>query len=116
MLKMLGFDVTTPSYADPVQKVTVQFIYPSSDVAIELIAPLDEKSPVTRFLAKQGAGLHHLCYEVPDIDDACKYLRELGSIISCEPVGAVAFNGRRIAFHYWQRQIIELLEAEKPLL
>jgi methylmalonyl-CoA/ethylmalonyl-CoA epimerase len=109
----LGFDVTTPEYTDPIQRVSVQFIKPATDVLIELIAPLDDKSPVTRFLSKGGAGLHHLCYEVPDIDAASMYLHRQGSVITCEPVGAVAFNGRRISFHYWHRQIVELVEAEK---
>ena len=82
---------------------------------MSLIAPADEKSPVSRFLATQGAGLHHLCYEVPDIEAASEFLRQQGAVITCAPVGAVAFGGRRIAFHYWHRQIVELVEAEKPL-
>ena len=113
MFRALGFTVDTPEYNDPVQKVTVQFIRPGSEVLIELIAPVDEKSPVSRFLTQRGAGLHHLCYEVPDIDSASEYLRHEGSVVTCAPVGAVAFSGRRIAFHYWQRQIVELLEMEK---
>jgi methylmalonyl-CoA/ethylmalonyl-CoA epimerase len=115
MFRIMGFDVSAPAYTDPVQKVTVQFIQPASDVLVELIAPADEKSPVSRFLAKQGAGLHHLCYEVFDIDAASEFLRQQGSVVTCAPVGAVAFGGRRIAFHYWQRQIVELLEMEKSI-
>jgi methylmalonyl-CoA/ethylmalonyl-CoA epimerase len=109
----LGIDCSTAAYTDPVQKVEVQFLQPNADVAIELIAPIDDTSPVTRFLAKHGPGLHHLCYEVPDIEAASAFLRQLGSMITCEPVGAVAFGGRRIAFHYWQRQIVELLEQDR---
>ncbi len=115
MFGALGFDVNTAAFSDPVQHVTVQFIYPLRDVAIELIAPNHEKSPITRYLNQRGAGLHHLCYEVPNLDEACDYLRGQGSVMSCAPVGAVAFNGRKIAFHYWQRQIVELLEADPAI-
>jgi methylmalonyl-CoA/ethylmalonyl-CoA epimerase len=79
----LGFDVTTPEYTDAIQRVSVQFIKPATEVFIELIAPLDDKSPVTRFLAKGGAGLHHVCYEVPDIDAASMHLQRQGSVITC---------------------------------
>ena len=116
MFRSLGFPVDTPKYNDPVQKVTVQFIRPGSDVLIELIAPAQAESPVSRFLTKHGAGLHHLCYEVPDIEAASDWLRQAGSVVTCAPVGAVAFAGRRIAFHYWQRQIVELLESEKSIV
>jgi len=113
MFRAMGFNNIGPAYMDPVQKVTVQFIQPAADVQIELIVPASDDSPVTRFLAQRGAGLHHLCYEVPDVDKACEYLRSQGSVMTCAPVGAVAFGGRRISFHYWHKQIVELLEAEK---
>jgi methylmalonyl-CoA/ethylmalonyl-CoA epimerase len=113
IFQAFGFDVGTPVHTDPVQRVHVQFIKPGADALIELIAPQVESSPVSRFLAKQGPGLHHLCYEVPNIDLASDFLHRQGSVITCAPVGAVAFGGRRISFHYWQRQIIELVEAEQ---
>jgi methylmalonyl-CoA/ethylmalonyl-CoA epimerase len=111
---ILGFDVGAPSFTDPIQKVTVQFIRAGGDVTIELIVPSSEDSPVSRFLVERGPGLHHLCYEVNDLDAACQYLRSQRSVMTCAPVPAKAFGGRRISFHYWQKQIIELLEAEKP--
>src|SRR5262249_44222506 len=115
MFLALGFDVSTPSFTDPIQKVTVQFIRAASDVTIELIVPASEDSPVTGFLAQRGPGLHHLCYEVDDLDAACEYLRNQRSVMTCAPVPAVAFGGRRISFHYWHKQIVELLETEKAV-
>jgi len=53
----------------PEQGVRVCFVdTPNGGTQIELLAPLDENSPVSGFLAKnpQG-GQHHLCFEVPDI-------------------------------------------------
>jgi methylmalonyl-CoA/ethylmalonyl-CoA epimerase len=43
---------------------------------IELIEPLDETSGVGRFLAKRGEGLHHLCFDTPDIAKTLTALRE----------------------------------------
>lgn len=38
------------------------------DARLELIQPRDQESGVARYLAKRGAGLHHLCLEVPDLE------------------------------------------------
>ena len=114
MFSALGFDVSSPNFSDQIQRVVVQFIQMAGGVSVELIAPAANDSPVSRFLSERGMGLHHLCYEVPDIDAACEYLRGQRSMMTCAPVPAVAFGGRRISFHYWQKQIVELLEAERP--
>jgi len=109
----LGFVTDTTVYVDPIQRVSVQFIRPGADVLIELVEPLQKDSPVSRFLEKRGPGLHHLCYEVDNIARACGHAREKGGIVTCEPVPAVAFQGRRIAFVYWNRSLIEFLEEKK---
>ena len=43
--------------------------------AIELFAPLSADGPIARTLAKRGPGLHHVCYEVIDIDAALEGCR-----------------------------------------
>jgi len=43
---------------------------------IELIQPLDDASGVGRFLAKRGEGLHHLCFDTPDIAKTLTALQE----------------------------------------
>jgi methylmalonyl-CoA/ethylmalonyl-CoA epimerase len=45
---------------------------------VELLAPLGEDTPVGRFLAKRGPGLHHVAYQVEDIDAALRSLRDAG--------------------------------------
>src|SRR5919201_4591645 len=54
---------------DPRQSVRVAFVGGNSalDPLIELVEPDGDSSPVTRFL-KRGGGLHHLCYETPDLE------------------------------------------------
>ena len=56
----------------PEQGVRVCFVdTPNGGTQIELLAPLDESSPVSGFLAKNPlGGQHHLCFEVPDIEVA----------------------------------------------
>lgn len=67
------------------------------DSEIELMAPLREDSPVGKFMAKRGPGLHHVAYAVADIDASLGSAREAGlELIDAEP--RVGLHGRRIAF------------------
>jgi methylmalonyl-CoA/ethylmalonyl-CoA epimerase len=45
---------------------------------VELLEPLDEDTPVGRFLAKRGPGMHHVAYEVSDLDAALAELEGAG--------------------------------------
>jgi methylmalonyl-CoA/ethylmalonyl-CoA epimerase len=99
-------------FSDPLQKVRVSF-FPSthtSDPLIELVEPAEAGSPVTRFLEK-GGGLHHLCYEVRDLDSHLQYCKSRGFLVICQPVPAVAFGGRRIAWGVNRQKLLtEFLE------
>lgn len=112
---LFGYQVVSGPFDDPIQKVTVNFLATSkSDVAeIELIAPLGDDSPVRSMLNKSGGGAYHLCFETRDIDAALAHAKEYGCVILSQPVPAVAFQGRRIAWLYTpSRQLFELVEAE----
>ena len=64
---------------------------------VELLAPLSAETPVGRFLAKRGPGLHHVAYQVADIDAALASLRESGvRMIDEEP--RVGIRRSRVAF------------------
>ena len=107
-------------FDDPVQKVRVTFIqtHQSSDARIELVEPASDDSPVAAFLQK-GGGLHHLCYEVPDLDAELKDVRAQQGLIVKRPSPAVAFGGRRIAWILTaQKLLLEFLEeaASRPKL
>ena len=53
---------------------------------VELLAPLDDDTPVGRFLAKRGPGMHHIAYEVDDVGAAIAELRAEGAqLIDEEP-------------------------------
>ncbi len=64
---------------------------------IELLAPLGPDTPVGKFLAKRGPGLHHVAYQVSDIDAALSAIAESGlPLIDKQPRNGV--GGTRVAF------------------
>lgn len=73
----------------PAQGVKVCFV-DTPNTQIELIEPYDETSPINGFLAKNPAGgQHHLCYEVPDIQEAKAWFEAKGARVLGEPrIGA----------------------------
>jgi methylmalonyl-CoA/ethylmalonyl-CoA epimerase len=97
---------------DPNQGVQVTFLR-SNEAAnplIELVEPAGENSPVIPFL-KKGGGLHHLCYEVDSLEKQLELIRSKGGLITRQPLPAVAFGGRRIAWVYTKNKLlIEYLE------
>jgi methylmalonyl-CoA/ethylmalonyl-CoA epimerase len=67
------------------------------DSELELMAALREDSPVGKFLAKRGPGLHHVAYGVTDIAEALAGARAAGlELIDTEP--RMGMHGGRIAF------------------
>jgi methylmalonyl-CoA/ethylmalonyl-CoA epimerase len=97
---------------DPIQKVRVTFLqgHCSTDPLVELVEPGGPESPVTRFV-ERGGGLHHLCYEVEDLESHLAFCKSVGTIIIRPPVPAVAFGGRRIAWAVTKKKLlVEFLE------
>jgi methylmalonyl-CoA epimerase len=64
---------------------------------VELLAPTAEDTPVGRFLAKRGPGLHHVAYEVDDVAAALGDLRAAGAELIDEAPRAGLF-GLEVAF------------------
>ena len=64
---------------------------------VELLEARDPSSPIARYLAKRGPGVHHICFSVDDLDGTLERCRAAGiELIDEEPrVGA---EGKRIAF------------------
>ena len=99
---------------DPLQGVRVAFFSPADarNPVIELVEPGSDASPVSHFLKKRGGGLHHICYEVNDLDVALREAKGTGFAIVAPPTPAVAFEGRRIAWINRNRLLMELLERD----
>ena len=53
-------------------------LLPAGESRIELLEPFSEDSPVGRFIARRGEGLHHICYEVDDLASKLDDLRSRG--------------------------------------
>ena len=69
----------------------------AGDAEVELLQPLREDTPVGKFLAKRGPGLHHIAIAVPDIEQAIADARARGlEMIDEEP--RIGLHGTRIAF------------------
>ena len=64
---------------------------------VELLEAENDESPIARFIAKRGAGIHHICFSVDDLDLMLERCRRAGiQIIDAKPrLGA---EGKRIAF------------------
>jgi len=79
---------------------------------VQLLAPLGEATPVGRFLAKYGEGLHHIAYAVPDIEAALEELRGQGARLIDE-TGRPGGRGAKIAFVHpatFAGTLVELVE------
>ncbi len=95
------------------QKVRVA-VFQLAGSRIELLEPTRTDSPIARFIAKRGPGIHHLTLTVPDLGAALAHLAERGiELVDREPrVGA---GGERIAFLHPKSTagvLIELVEGK----
>lgn len=90
---VLGLVPGGPETADGASIVSLHF----GDVDIELLEPIDPESPIAKFLARRGPGIHHVCFRVPDLDAALARCRKAGyRLIDATPRRGA--GGHRIAF------------------
>lgn len=79
----------------PSQQATVVFI-PVGDSEVELVKPTSGDTGVARFIAERGGGMHHLCFEVDNIEEMLAQLKEKGiRLINESPLEV---PGRKMAF------------------
>ena len=78
------------------QQVDVSFL-PVGESDIELLQPTTDNSGVAKYIAKRGPGIHHICFEVDDIQDMMNRLAESGvQLIDAAP--RVDDSGKQYAF------------------
>jgi len=75
------------------EAVEIAFL-PLGEGEIELIAPITADSGVAKYLAKKGAGLHHLCIEVDDIEAEQTRVLALGATLKQDSIGADGYGWR----------------------
>lgn len=64
---------------------------------VELLEARDDNSPIARFVAKRGAGIHHVCFAVEDLDGTLDKCRAAG-VRLIDETPRVGAEGKRIAF------------------
>ncbi|HEV7529046.1 MAG TPA: methylmalonyl-CoA epimerase [Solirubrobacteraceae bacterium] len=80
---------------------------------VELLAPLGADTPVGKFLAKNGPGLHHVAYQVQDIDATLGALKQAGlALIDEQPRSGI--RGSRVAFMHPRATAGVLTEIVEP--
>ena len=114
---MLGATVSAPQ-ALPEHGVSVVFI-DLPNTRIELLHPLGDGSPVSRFLEKHsGGGMHHLCMEVSDIISARDELLEKGARILGDGEPKIGAHGHPVLFMHpgdFNGTLIELEEVKPDI-
>jgi len=90
---VLGLAPHPPEIADGATIVSLPF----GESEVELLEARDASSPIAKFIARRGPGIHHVCYRVPDLDVALRQAREAGYRLVDETPRTGA-GGCRIAF------------------
>ena len=103
-----------PAQDEPDHGVTVVFI-DLPNTKVELLHPLGENSPIAAFLAKNpGGGMHHMCFEVDDINAAALELTSKGARVLGDGRPKIGAHGKPVLFLHpkdFDGTLIELEEA-----
>ena len=93
----LGAQVSAPQTL-PEHGVTVVFVE-LPNTKIELLEPIDAASPIAKFLERNpGGGIHHVCYEVPDILAARDQLKAKGAKVLGDGTPRIGAHGKPVLF------------------
>ena len=97
----------------PEHGVTVVFVdLPNSK--IELMEPLGDASPIAAFLERNpGGGVHHLCFEVPDIRAAVAQLGATGARVLGGGEPKIGAHGKPVVFLHPKDFLGTLIELEQ---
>jgi methylmalonyl-CoA/ethylmalonyl-CoA epimerase len=109
----LGAEVSAP-LPQPEHGVTVVFVM-LPNTKIELLEPLGEGSPIAAFLERNPAGgIHHVCYEVADIEAAGAKLKASGARVLGDGKPKIGAHGKPVLFLHpkdFDGTLIELEQA-----
>ncbi len=125
LFRKMGLSDMSAPQPDPIQKVLACFVTVCKEppIHVELLEPTEETSPVTNFLRNRGGGLHHICFNVEDLEKTTREFVRNGLKLVVPPVDCSGYDrvfasdgvkGTRIAFFLSSgRLLIELLQKEK---
>lgn len=81
---------------------------------IELLHPLGDNSPIATYLQRNpDGGVHHLCYEVEDINSACDSLVASGMRILGDGKPRIGAHGKPVVFLHPKDNLGTLIEIEQ---
>ncbi len=107
---IFGYQILSEIIFDPIQNVYIAFMEKEGSPRVELVAPVNENSPILNTINKNGTTPYHFCYEVDNIVEEVKKLKKLKFILISKIVPAVAFENRLVCFLYNKDAgLIELL-------
>jgi methylmalonyl-CoA/ethylmalonyl-CoA epimerase len=96
---------------ETIQNVRIAFLTKAGSPLLELVEPIDIKSPVYNILKKVGVSAYHFCYEVENLQMEIAEMENKGFRLMVTPVATAAFANRQICFLYHlDAGLIELLE------
>ena len=108
----LGAEVSAP-HELPEHGVTVCFVS-LPNTKIELLHPLGASSPISTFLERNpSGGMHHVCYEVEDIEAACRRLEAGGARILGDGRPRIGAHGKPVVFLHPRDFTGTLIELEQ---
>lgn len=113
---VVSIDATKPFYTamgyvvsetviEPVQRVKVAYTQrinkmTEGNPTIELLEPLDEKSPIQNILKRNGNTPYHICYAVSDLSETIKEVRALGFLPLGKPIPGHGLGDALMVFLY----------------
>ncbi len=107
---IFGYQILSEIIFDPIQNVYIAFMEKEGSPRVELVAPVNEYSPILNTINKNGTTPYHFFYEVDNIVEEVKKLKKLKFILISKIVPAVAFENRLVCFLYNKDAgLIELL-------
>lgn len=102
-------------FLDQKQKVN-EVHFRLGDILIQLVEPTSENSPISNFLKARGGGLHHLCFEVDDIEAVINHYKKNNIRILYEPFqGAFGHRYAFISPDDTARVLIEFVEKRRKI-
>ena len=97
---------------DPEQNVNICWLTKNGMPTVELLAPVDDTSPVCKTLEKNGVIPYHICYIVDDIEATVGELRKMKYVIVVKTVEAPAIHNCKVCFLFNKNVgLIELVES-----
>ena len=85
-----------------------------ANTKIELLHPLGANSPISSFLKRNpSGGIHHVCYEVDDINEAANILQDKGAKILGDGKPSIGAHGKPVIFLYPKEFFGTLIELEQ---